>query len=72
MQFSIKVLEDAQLDKIHDCSLKLLKEPGMKIINEKMLNALKLKGAKVDFNCKTVRFKPDIIEETIDLIEERC
>jgi trimethylamine---corrinoid protein Co-methyltransferase len=68
MQFSIKVLEDSQLDKIHYYSLKLLEEPGMKIMNEKMLNALKQKGAKVDFTNKIVRFKPEIIEEAIDLM----
>lgn len=70
MQLSVKVFEDAQLDKIHDYSLKLLEEPGMRIMSEKMLESLASKGAKVDFSSKTVRFHSGLIEETIDLMRK--
>ena len=70
MEFSLKILEDDQLDKIHDYSLKLLEEPGMRIMHEKMLKSLASKGAKVDFANKTVRFQAKLIEETIELMRK--
>jgi len=46
-----------------------LQEPGMKMINDRMLNALSKKGAKVDLDKKVVKFTPEIINEAVDLIK---
>lgn len=69
MKVNLQVLEDKDLEKIHDFSLEVLQEPGMKMINDRMLNALSKKGAKVDLDKKIVKFTPEIINEAVDLIK---
>lgn len=70
MDINLRVLEDNELEKIHNYSLKILMNPGMKIFENRMLEALKDKGAEVDFDEKVVKFKPQIIEETINLMQQ--
>ncbi|MBN2073425.1 MAG: trimethylamine methyltransferase family protein [Actinobacteria bacterium] len=70
MNLNLQVLEDKDLEKIHDLSIKVLQEPGMKIMNEKMLDALSKKGARVDSGRQVVSFTPEIIDETIEIIRD--
>ena len=70
MKIKINLLEKKELSKIHDCTLKVLEDPGMKIMDQTILKKLKDKGAKVDFNSQVVNFPPFLIEETISLMQE--
>ncbi|MCL5073632.1 MAG: trimethylamine methyltransferase family protein [Actinobacteria bacterium] len=70
MQINLRILADQDLDKIHQCTLKVLNNPGMKILNSKMLSALGKKGAKVDYVKKVVSFTPELINETIKLMKK--
>ncbi len=69
MRLELRVLEDKDLEKVHDYSIKVLQEPGMKIMNDNMLDALLKKGAKVNTGEKIVQFTPKIINEAVDLIK---
>ncbi len=51
-----KLLTDSQIEKLHENTLSLLNNPGMKIENAQMLKALQKKGALVDFTTEIVRF----------------
>lgn len=69
MKIKINILEPDDLQKIHYYTLEVLKNPGMKIMNERMLNSLMEKGAKVDIVNQIVKFTPRIIEDAIELIK---
>jgi trimethylamine--corrinoid protein Co-methyltransferase len=63
---SMKLLTEDELKRIHQGSLKLLKETGMMIMVPGFLKALEAKGAKVDYNTQIVKFPPKLIEETLE------
>jgi len=69
MNISLTVFKDAEINKIHEYTLKLLENPGMQIRNDRMLKVLAKKGAKVNFSKKIVCFTSGIIEETLDLLK---
>jgi len=69
MKIDIKVLTEDDIGSIHDYTLKVLQDPGMRIMNIDMMDALEKKGAKVERDKQVVRFNPGIIEETIGLIK---
>ena len=48
----LKIFTDYELEGIHLSSLKILKEIGIKIFDEKTLKLFSSSGAKVDFNNK--------------------
>ena len=62
-----KLLTDSQIEKLHENTLSLLNNPGMKIENAQMLKALQKKGALVDFTAEIVRFPSKMIEEVIEI-----
>ena len=70
MKVKITILEKDELQKIHDYTIKVLENPGMKIMNIQMQNVLQAKGAKVDMENQIVKFTPHIIEETIKLVKK--
>ena len=60
-----KLLTEDELDELHEKAVDLLSDPGMKFENQAMLEALKKKGAKVDFANQTAKLPKNLIEETI-------
>ncbi len=60
------ILTPGMLEEIHECALKILAEPGMRIENAALLKALKEKGAVVDFDNETAKIPKDMIIETIE------
>ncbi|MBA7509787.1 Glycine betaine methyltransferase [subsurface metagenome] len=70
MKVEINILEKEDLQKIHEYTLKVLENPGMKIMNRQMQDVLQKKGAKVDSENQIIKFTPQIIEETIELIKK--
>jgi trimethylamine---corrinoid protein Co-methyltransferase len=53
------------MTRIHEMSLKILAEPGMRIMSKALRDALEQSGAKVDHASETVRFPARLVEETI-------
>jgi len=70
MKIDINVLTTEEIQKIHDYTLKILENPGMKIMNSQMQDALEARGAKIDREKQTVQFTPKIIEDTIEMVKK--
>ena len=62
----VSLLERAELDRLHDGALEVLKRTGMKIMVPEFLDALEGHGASVDRHNEVVRFPSALIEETLD------
>jgi trimethylamine--corrinoid protein Co-methyltransferase len=60
-----RLLSDGEVGQLHDAAIELLGNPGMRLENETLLQALQKKGARVDFSAEIVRFPRQLIEETI-------
>jgi trimethylamine---corrinoid protein Co-methyltransferase len=61
----VNLFSESDLDLIHQLSLKILDNPGMRIISKSLREALKKEGAVVDDPSETVRFPARLVEETI-------
>jgi len=64
-EFNIKPLTGSAVKKIHDESLRILKEIGFKIPYKKVLDILKKNGASVDFENEVARFPEELIMECL-------
>lgn len=62
LKCDVSILSQEEVGKIHDASLKILEEIGMKIEHERMLNCLAAAGANVDFNTMVVKFPRNVVE----------
>jgi len=62
----LRVLDDKELQLLHESSLRLLADPGMKIMVPGFLEALEAKGAKVDHESQVVTFPERLVEETLE------
>lgn len=67
---SIKLFNKEELKLIHNASIDILAEPGMKFVEREFLEALEKKGCKIDYKHMTARFPSSLIEETIRLMKE--
>jgi len=63
----IKILSDNDLQRIHEDSLKILKELGAKFPHQGILNAFKKMGARVDFDSEIVYFPAEVIENALEI-----
>jgi trimethylamine--corrinoid protein Co-methyltransferase len=61
----LELLTKEELQTIHDASLKVLENKGIKFQNDQALNYLKRAGAEVDSNAKIAKFSGDIVESWI-------
>jgi len=69
MQLSkMEVLSDAEIKQIHETTLDILENCGVKIDNSKMLSFLREKGLFVDSNKQIVRFSRTCIEDALSHI----
>jgi trimethylamine--corrinoid protein Co-methyltransferase len=66
MKATLQVLCEEERAQIHDRSLKILANTGMRVDTEKGRQILKRAGAEVDENTKRVRFPRALIEESLD------
>lgn len=64
----LKVLSDSEIQQIHEASLDILINCGVKILSSKMLSFLESKGLAVDWDKQTVRFTRDCIESALATI----
>ncbi len=64
-----RLLSDDEVEMLHEKALKILEDPGMKIENRTMLDALKKKGAVVDLEGETAKIPAELIEEIIGMVQ---
>ncbi len=62
---TIRLLDTADLDALHNAALEILANPGMKIMSDSLRQALEKRGAEVDHLQQIVRFPAWLVEETI-------
>ncbi|MCF8068375.1 MAG: trimethylamine methyltransferase family protein [Desulfobacterales bacterium] len=62
----INMMSDDELNRIHEATLTLLQETGVRVTSEKALNIFEEAGAGVDKKNKIVKISPDLLLETID------
>jgi trimethylamine---corrinoid protein Co-methyltransferase len=62
-----RVLSYNEVEMLHEKALMLLENPGMKIENKTMLEALKKNGAKVDLENEIAQIPSKLIEKFIDI-----
>ena len=61
----IEILQEEQIEAIHNTSLQILEEIGMDFLHPEALEILKAAGASVESGCERVRFDRGLIEEAI-------
>lgn len=61
----VEILSQDQLDAIHDNSLRILAEIGVKVLDGRSRSLLADAGCMVDESCRIVRFDPDLVEEIV-------
>lgn len=61
----IEVLTQDQVEKIHDASLRVLRDLGMEFLNDRAMDLLEKAGAKVDRATKRVRFDPAMVMQHV-------
>jgi trimethylamine--corrinoid protein Co-methyltransferase len=64
----LRVLSDPEVLAIHDASLDILQQCGVKILNDRMLGFLKDRGLAVDEEARTVTFSRACIEDALSQI----
>lgn len=67
---SLKVLNKREKEIIHEYSVKVLSEIGIRIDVDELIKSCKAAGAKVDFTKKIVKFSKNLIEDTLARIKE--
>jgi trimethylamine--corrinoid protein Co-methyltransferase len=60
-----EIVTEEQVGQIHEGTLDVLAEAGVKIYNDEALKVYKKGGCKVDFDSKLVQFPPALIEECL-------
>jgi trimethylamine--corrinoid protein Co-methyltransferase len=69
-RLGITLFTDDELDELHNASLAILAEPGMKIVSTALLEALEAHGALVDHAKQVARFPASLVEATIRSMQE--
>ncbi len=67
MEILLKVLSEDEQSQIHERTLKILSETGVRVNAEKGRKYLEVAGADVDENTKIVHFPRSMIEESLKL-----
>ncbi|SDL04745.1 trimethylamine methyltransferase family protein [Halarsenatibacter silvermanii] len=62
----LSFLSDEQIEKVHEKSLRVLAEVGVKVENEKALGLFEKEGADVDYEEKLVRLPAEMVENSIE------
>lgn len=61
----LKVLQDHEIEKIHEQTLEILKTTGVRVMLKKMRSLLAECGCRVDDASRIVRFPPAVVEEWV-------
>ena len=68
----MEILSPEQLDRIHDNSMRILSEIGIKVLHDKSRSILAAAGAMVDEPSEMVRFDPDMVMDLIARAPSSC
>lgn len=68
---TLKVLSNGEIKKIHEASLNILEQCGVKILSRKMLDFLKSNGLNIDKEKQIVRFPRSCIEDALSKVPPR-
>ncbi len=63
---SLKVLSEADIERIHLASLSLLEEQGMRTDSDLILDIFRKGGANVDLDSGVIRLSPDMVEAALE------
>lgn len=61
----LKVLSDAEIKQIHEATIDILENCGVKVLSKRMLTFLKSKGLKVEAGKQTVKFSRSCVEDAV-------
>ncbi len=61
----IEVLDEEQIERIHEASLEVLEDIGMEFLSDAALDILEAAGARVERETRRVRFDRGLIEESV-------
>jgi trimethylamine---corrinoid protein Co-methyltransferase len=67
MKFSAQVLSEDEQQKVHETSLRILSEVGVKYLGKKALPLLKKNGAIVDEDSKIARLPAELVSDTLKM-----
>ena len=67
----LRLLDEDQLEKIHDASMRILETTGLRIDDAKTRQIFKKAGAEVDESQATVKFDRELIMESIATVPEK-
>jgi len=67
MRAQIQLLSREEIEKLHERSLKLLAEPGLRVLSGQARKILAEAGAQVDETAKMVRFPAALVEQSLKL-----
>lgn len=62
----LRVLDESQMERIHEATLRVLEKTGLVIRGRFLLEALAEAGCSVDFESQRVWFTPDVVETQIE------
>jgi len=69
-QPALRIFSDADIEKIHDCALRILKDVGVRFHSTRSLQILGDHGAEVDTKKGIVKFKETMIADSIEKTPE--
>lgn len=68
---TLEVLSKNEMDLIHNSSLKVLYEIGLKVESKKVLDILKDNGCVVDYDTQNVKFPRSVVEKCLETVPSR-
>jgi len=68
---ALKVLSDAEIKQIHEATIDILVNCGVKVLNRNMLDFLASRGLQVNIDTQIVKFTRSIIEDAIAKVPRR-
>jgi trimethylamine---corrinoid protein Co-methyltransferase len=68
---NIKVLSDSEMELVHEASVNLLFDTGIKVMSEDVLAILETTGALVDYPTQIVRFPPQMTRQYTSGLREK-
>jgi trimethylamine--corrinoid protein Co-methyltransferase len=68
---ALEVLSDAEIKQIHEATIDILVNCGVKVLNRKMLDFLASRGLQVNIDAQIVKFTRSIIEDAIAKVPRR-
>lgn len=64
-QLKIKPVDDREIEKIHEATLVVLQQTGVRFPSRKALDIFARAGAEVDFKTKIVKIQPELLIQTL-------